>query len=323
MDALISQVKHEASSVDEVGRQKIIDGLRDLALSIETPEDSIQRIMYLHLQITVVRAGIDLKLYPKLLGRLLRYLGSFGTIKEIGKDIFAATNVTKSLVAPGYEAGIRFCFDFMGPLYQNLPEFLAATKYQNPTDSTKAVFQQAWKTDVATFTWLQQHPKMFDYFNQWMAVQREECLLGFLYTLSRKKRKAGIPRIPSSSMWDIPPTVEKAIPMQDVEVLTPSSTTFATSSTTIRMTRPRVILKNLMGAMRKESLMLIDDMVLSDSNVHWQSTQLDLAMMVGLASMERTKEQWFQLLDSAGLNIMKIDTYIISLQSSIITAVPK
>lgn len=46
-------------------------------------------------------------------------------------------------------------------------------------------------------------------------------------------------------------------------------------------------------------------------------------MMADLASMERTKEQWFQLLDSAGLKIMKINTYIISPQSSIITEVPK
>lgn len=47
MDALINHVKHEAGSLDDVGRQKIIDGLRHLALSIETPEDSIQRINYL------------------------------------------------------------------------------------------------------------------------------------------------------------------------------------------------------------------------------------------------------------------------------------
>lgn len=66
MDALISQVKHEAISVDEAGRQKILDGLRDLAMSIETPEDSMQRIMFLHLQNAVVRVGIDIKLFNLL-----------------------------------------------------------------------------------------------------------------------------------------------------------------------------------------------------------------------------------------------------------------
>lgn len=75
--------------------------------------------------------------------------------------------------------------------------------------------------------------------------------------------------------------------------------------------------------MGKESLILIDDMVLPDTNVYWQATQLDLNMMVAFAAMERTKEQWYHLLDSVGLKIMKIDTYNVSLQHSIIATVPK
>ena len=42
MDALINQVKHEASSLDEIGRNKILNGLRDLALSMEMPAYMIQ-----------------------------------------------------------------------------------------------------------------------------------------------------------------------------------------------------------------------------------------------------------------------------------------
>lgn len=85
----------------------------------------------------------------------------------------------------------------------------------------------------------------------------------------------------------------------------------------------RAILRNLIDAMGKESLILIDDIVLPDSNVPWQVMQLDLTMMVGLASMERTNEQWYHLLDSVGLKILKIDTYIISLQHCIIAAIQK
>lgn len=83
------------------------------------------------------------------------------------------------------------------------------------------------------------------------------------------------------------------------------------------------ILRNLVDAMGKESVTLIDDVVLPDFNVPWQIMQLDLTMMIALASMERTKEQWYHLLDSAGLKILKIDTYIVSLQHCIITAAPK
>jgi hypothetical protein len=46
MDELMSQVKASASNADEAGRKRIIDGLRDLAFAIESPEDTMQRIMF-------------------------------------------------------------------------------------------------------------------------------------------------------------------------------------------------------------------------------------------------------------------------------------
>lgn len=71
-----------------------------------------------------------------------------------------------------------------------------------------------------------------------------------------------------------------------------------------------------------ESVILIDEMVLSDSNVPWQATQQDLIMMCALASMERTREQWFALLKSAGLKVERMYEYTTSLQDSVIVAVP-
>ena len=85
----------------------------------------------------------------------------------------------------------------------------------------------------------------------------------------------------------------------------------------------QLILKNLIAAMGRESLILIDDMVVSDTKSHWQATQLDLTMMTALASMERTQSQWYTLLESAGLKIVNIYIYTVSNQESIIVAVPK
>ena len=82
-----------------------------------------------------------------------------------------------------------------------------------------------------------------------------------------------------------------------------------------------MILKNIIAAMEKDSVILIGGVVLPDSGIHWQATQLDMAMMTGMAAVERTKEQWYALLESAGLKIKKIWTYTTSLQDSIIEAV--
>jgi len=46
MDALLDQIKAKAATVDETGRRAILDKLRDVAYSIEAPEDTMQRILY-------------------------------------------------------------------------------------------------------------------------------------------------------------------------------------------------------------------------------------------------------------------------------------
>ena len=82
-----------------------------------------------------------------------------------------------------------------------------------------------------------------------------------------------------------------------------------------------MILKNTMAALGTDSVILIDDMVLPNSGVHWQAAQLDMQMMTSLASIERTQEQWYVLLESVGLKIEKIWTYTMSLKDSIVEAV--
>lgn len=84
----------------------------------------------------------------------------------------------------------------------------------------------------------------------------------------------------------------------------------------------RFILQNTIGAMDKDSLILIDDMVLPDTNAHWQATQVDLTMMSALASMERTQIQWQALLKSVGLKIIKTYVYTPGLYESVIVTVP-
>lgn len=46
MDAFIAQGKALVASADEAGRKKALDCLRDLAYEIESPEDTIMRIMF-------------------------------------------------------------------------------------------------------------------------------------------------------------------------------------------------------------------------------------------------------------------------------------
>lgn len=86
--------------------------------------------------------------------------------------------------------------------------------------------------------------------------------------------------------------------------------------------RCQIILKQTISALAKDSVILIDEMALSDENIHWQAAQLDVLMMSALGAMERTVTQWHKLLGSVGLRIVKIYTYTDLLKDSIIVAVP-
>ena len=81
MDAFIAQAKALVRTVDEAGRKQMLDALRDVSYSLESAQDSANRIMYMvqsylyafiscllltswqHMQVAVVRIGCDLKLF--------------------------------------------------------------------------------------------------------------------------------------------------------------------------------------------------------------------------------------------------------------------
>lgn len=85
----------------------------------------------------------------------------------------------------------------------------------------------------------------------------------------------------------------------------------------------RIILQNIIPAMDKKSVILLDEMVLPDTDVHWHATQIDMTMMGSLAAVERTHAQWTSLLDSVGLKITNIYTYTPSIYESVMAVVCK
>jgi len=60
----------------------------------------------------------------------------------------------------------------LGPVFQEVPAFLAENKYQDITDNTKTVLQKVHKTDLPAFTWYQQQ-ESFKYFQQYLMISRE------------------------------------------------------------------------------------------------------------------------------------------------------
>ena len=69
------------------------------------------------------------------------------------------------------------------------------------------------------------------------------------------------------------------------------------------------ILERVVAAMGAGySTLLLSENVLPDANCHPHLSAIDLTMMTTLASKERNEEDWRQLLESAGLRILRIHT---------------
>lgn len=74
--------------------------------------------------------------------------------------------------------------------------------------------------------------------------------------------------------------------------------------------------------MTEDSVILLDEMVLSERGAPWRATQLDMAMLTCLAAKERTELEWRSLLEEAGLAVRRILKYTEECEDCIIVAVP-
>lgn len=61
--------------------------------------------------------------------------------------------------------------------------------------------------------------------------------------------------------------------------------------------------------MARDSVLILDEVVMPQLGVSWKQASMDLAMMTMLAAKERTRADFDKLLNGAGLQIREIRTY--------------
>ncbi|KAK4653883.1 hypothetical protein QC762_511040 [Podospora pseudocomata] len=80
----------------------------------------------------------------------------------------------------------------------------------------------------------------------------------------------------------------------------------------------QAILESLKPALSKDSVVLIDDIVVSSVGAPWRVTLGDMTMAVCLAAMERTEAEWRRLASSTGFEVVKILKYREEYEDSVI-----
>lgn len=296
---------------------------------------------------------------PTLLTHLLRSFASFGLIGEPAKDTFEANRTTRVLAGPHVVGAFPHLTGVHVPVNAVFPDYLREHKYQDMTNSKDLPFQKALKTDLSPFDYLKRdgeqmkalgHVMVLDAVQYWVSsypIEKEvgdfksaddSALLvdvgGGFGQHSVAFRKA-FPQLQGRIVvQDIPSTLAHAPKVEGLEFIahdffTPQPINGAKfyylrhilhdwpDEDCIR------ILESLIPALGPESRIIIDEIVLPESKIPWQVAMMDIAMMASLGGLERSREDWVNLLDRAGLKLFDLHTYDDTKFHSVIAAVAK
>jgi demethylsterigmatocystin 6-O-methyltransferase len=293
--------------------------------------------------------------------QLLRSMASFGLIQETAKDTFTANHISKTLAGPHVQGAAPHISKVHFAVAQVLPQYLKEHKYQDMTNIKDLPFQKALNTDLEPFDYLKRDPEqmkalghvmVLDAVQHWTSsypvmdhvgsftANPDSALLvdiggGFgQHSIAFKNKfpdlsgRVVVQDLPST-LVHVPTPKPKGIEFLEYDFFTPQTIRGAKfyylrhvlhdwpDKDCIR------ILQNTTSAMSSNSMILIDEVALPETNVPWQVAAMQIAMMACLGGRERSREDWENLLDQAGLKMLDLHTYDEVKFHSIIAAVPK
>ncbi|KAL4867166.1 S-adenosyl-L-methionine-dependent methyltransferase [Aspergillus spectabilis] len=311
MDSIADQIKALASGANDATRKYILDSLCHLSYSLGIPTNTLQRICY-SVSLNILGDSKDPLTVDYLVTKTDAAPGLLvGLVKETAKDTFTPNNITKSLCIPAIQAGV----------YHKRTD----TKMpQNPRTP-----QKAFNTTDPAFIWIQTRPESQAYFNQFMEAHHSNKPRWFdVCPMAEKVQNFDLEQVffvdvgggighCTVEMAVVLPTI---IPYEGVEGMEhnffepqPIEGAKFYFLSNIMHDYPDekcvVVLKNIVSAMGLDSIILINNMV-------------DLTMMTMLASLERTNEQWYVLMEKAGMRIRRIYESKEAVTESVMECVP-
>jgi hypothetical protein len=225
-----------------------------------------------------------------------------------------------------------------------LYDYFEANGYQNPGDAYDGPFQFAMGTKDHYFVWLNKHPADQQAFNSVMTMGRsfrseewfeffpvqeklhaspERTTLidiggGLGHDITEFKKK--FPELPGKLVvQDLPQVIDDiSEPLPDgVEAVKhdmfkpqPIKGAKAYYLRTVLHDWPDKqvlqVLAQIHEAMTEDSVLLLNENSMPDTNVPPYSAHVDFLMMEGFASLERTEQQWIDLLEAAEFKVVKV-----------------
>ncbi|KAL4789036.1 S-adenosyl-L-methionine-dependent methyltransferase [Aspergillus venezuelensis] len=293
----------------------------------------------------------------RLLDRILRSQAAFGFIQETAYHEYTSSAFTDVFVDPNAAGTIAHLFDIASSCSQILPDYLADTGYKEIQSHKECPFQRAFNTDLAIFEWMSQHPKHLESLGKLMALDRPKVWVDYFPVLEHvagvvddtktlmvdigggfgQQSKALRVKFPDLAgkiiVQEIPQTLAAAQPVEGIDFAVhdffqPQPVRCAKFYYLRHVLHNWPdqeciqILRQITPALGPESLILIDEVIIPETGVPWQAAMMDIMMMQSLGGVERTRQEWEQLFDQAGLKMLKTYHYD-GKEQAILVAVPK
>ncbi|KAI1753318.1 putative O-methyltransferase [Xylaria castorea] len=280
----------------------------------------------------------------ELIVRLLRTLTPMGLLDEVAEKTWQATPVTVAMASEGIAAGHRMVGKILMAGAQMGPKYLQENGYRCPTDPKAGFVQYAFQTELSTFELISTMPDTFKDFNAFMGrtVGARKKWLEWYDVPGRLIRgaKKDAPLLvdvgggkghdtlrfhelhPNSGhliLQDLAPVIASAQDLPDEIEKIPYDFFTAQPVKGARAyffhhifhdwsdDKSLEILKQTVQAMTPGySKLLIHEMVVPEVGATLTHAMLDIAMMCFNGGKERTAQQWQQLLETAGLEVVEI-----------------
>ncbi|KAJ5747633.1 uncharacterized protein N7511_009329 [Penicillium nucicola] len=191
MEEIISQITSFADTVKGSERKAFITALRTTSISLETPDETLERVAVAPLELCGAKMGLDLKVFKflsskdspqtldsltettgadrRLLARVLRYLASMKMIDQPEAEVFTANNVTRALDSPKGENFVEAYYQVLTPIFYELPKYLAKSSYADPAGCAKLPFHEVTNWQGDPFAYSDAFPEKGELFDKHMA----------------------------------------------------------------------------------------------------------------------------------------------------------
>ncbi|KAE9374834.1 S-adenosyl-L-methionine-dependent methyltransferase [Stipitochalara longipes BDJ] len=283
------------------------------------------------------KSGADVR----LVARIMRVLVALAVVDEVGGELYKPNALTEELASASWTSGIRYLYDSIVPTTANIIKFLHSTGFQNPT--SKSPFEYAIGENL--WSWVRSDSQRQTDMMAYMAGRRKRGIRwtevfdpkSLLPTSRTEKEHVLLVDVGGNQghdlklfqacrgdlpgrlvLLDLPEAVKKLEKLDGIEVMAYDFFTpqlikgaqvyfFRAICHDWSDAKCQQFLGNTVKAMEKGySKLLINDFVLPDTDVPLHPALMDVMMMSLCSGIERSERQWRELIDSVGLQVVKI-----------------